>query len=61
MDHEKTELWDYIIDNGFASDETLRIITSINGYSIETLNDILYATTGYRSLEQIEGEGEGAK
>lgn len=47
--------WDYLIDNGIASEDTLRVITSINGYNIDTLNDVLYATTGYRSLEQIEG------
>ncbi len=46
--------WDYLIDNGIASEDTLQVITSINGYNIDTLNDVLYATTGYRSLEQIE-------
>ena len=51
---DRLELWDYLRDNEIVSEETLRVVTSINGYSVETLNDILYATTGYRSLEQIE-------
>lgn len=57
MNIDITKLWDYIIENDIASEETLKIITSINGYNIETLNDVLYATTGYRSLEQIKEHG----
>jgi hypothetical protein len=48
--------WDYLIDNEIASEETLKIITSVNGYSLDTLQDVLYATTGYRSFEQIDDE-----
>lgn len=54
MQNDITKLWDYILENEIASEETLKVITSINGYNIETLNDVLYATTGYHSLEQIE-------
>jgi hypothetical protein len=50
------DIWSYLEDNGIVSLETLQVVTSINGYSEETLNDILYATTGYRSLEQLEEE-----
>lgn len=57
MNIDIAKLWDYIIENDIASEETLKIITSINGYNIETLNDVLYATTGYRSLEQIKEHG----
>lgn len=49
-------LWDYLLDNNIASEETLKVITSINGYNTETLEDVLYATTGYRNLEQLQGE-----
>lgn len=52
------ELWDKYIEYGICSEETLRVVTSINGYNEETMNDILYATTGYRSWEQYtESEG----
>ena len=55
MDKNISDLWDYLLDKGIVSEETLRVVTSINGYNIDTLEDVLYATTGYRSLEQIEG------
>ena len=51
-----SELWDYIIDNSLASEEALRLVTNINGYNEDTLNDVLYATTGYRDLEQLQNE-----
>lgn len=53
-DTATANLWDYLIGNGIASEDTLQVVTSINGYSVDTLNDVLYATTGYRSLEQAE-------
>lgn len=49
-------MWDWLIDMGIATHEELRLITDINGYCIETLNDVLYARTGYRDREQMEGE-----
>ena len=48
------ELWQNILDEGIASEETLQVITSINGYSVETLNDVLFAVTGYRDWEQYK-------
>jgi hypothetical protein len=58
MFEKENELYAYIIDNGIASEEALTLITNINGYSVETLNDVIYALTGYRSMEQLEGEEE---
>ena len=49
----KTALWDYLLDNGIASEEVLQVVTKINGFNLETLEDVLYATTGYRTLDQI--------
>lgn len=51
-------LWDKILEYGIATEETLEVITNINGYSIETLNDVIYCKTGYRTIEQYE-ESEG--
>lgn len=53
---EIEEMWDYIIDTGIATKDELVLVTCINGYTIETLNDVLYAKTGYRDMEQIKGE-----
>jgi hypothetical protein len=52
----KSDIWDYIIDNNLASEEALRLVTNINGYNEDTLNDVIYSTTGYRDLEQLKNE-----
>ena len=49
-------IWDELIDMGIATENELQLVTSINGYNEETLNDIIYARTGYRSLEQLKNE-----
>ncbi len=56
MFNRENEIWDYILERGIATEETLKVVTSINGYSEEALNDLLYAVTGYRYMEQIEDE-----
>lgn len=43
-----------LIDEGIVGEETLSCLISINGYNVETLNDILYWATGYKTLEQYE-------
>lgn len=48
------EYWNYLINNGIATEEELQLVTSINGYNEDTLNDVLYVRTGYRSIEQME-------
>jgi hypothetical protein len=45
--------WDRLLKMG-VSEETLRIVTDINGYNEEALKDILYAAFGYRDFDQIE-------
>lgn len=52
------QYWNELIENGVCSEETLNVVTSINGYTIDTLDDVLYAVTGYRSWEQYTGEDE---
>ena len=50
--------WDYLIEYNYVSEDTLKVITSINGYNQETINDVIYATTGYRDIEQLTGSDE---
>ena len=50
--------WDFLIDNGIVSEDALRLVTNINGYSEDTLNDVLYCQTGNRSVEQYCAENE---
>ena len=56
MNTEINKLWDMLILHNLATEETLKIITSINGYTLKTLNDVLYAVTGYRSMDQYLAE-----
>lgn len=46
------QMWDRLLDMG-VSEQTLQIVTDINGYNEEAMLDILYAHTGYRNFEQI--------
>lgn len=50
----KEKIWDYIIEKEIATDEELKLVTCINGYNEDSLNAIIYARTGYHSIEQIE-------
>ena len=49
------EQWDILLGLGI-SEESLQLVTDINGYSTDVLEDILYATQGYRSFDQLEEE-----
>jgi hypothetical protein len=46
----------FFITFGIATEKEIMLVTKINGFSVETMNDILYVRTGYRSIEQIEDE-----
>ena len=50
----KEQMWDYLKEVVGVSEETLQVVTNINGYSEETMCDILYVVTGYRSFDQLE-------
>ena len=52
---EVGNLWDTLLSLGISED-TLQIITSINGYNEDTLNNVLYARFGYRDLKQMQEE-----
>lgn len=50
-------IWDTIVRNNIATDKELDLITDINGHSTETLNDVIYARTGYQDIIQyLESE-----
>lgn len=52
--NELDEYFDFLVDNCIATEEEIKLVTSINGYNETALNDILYARTGYRSIEQYK-------
>ena len=47
---EKQEI---LINQFGVSQETIDMVTNINGTHEETFNDILYVASGYRSFEQL--------
>ena len=58
INDEFNEYCDYLIECGIATEDEIQLVTTINGFTIETLDDILYARTGYRTLEQYKDDIE---
>lgn len=52
------ELFDNLIDMGFFTEDELVLVTNINGSTVDTLNDCIYARYGYRSFEQMVNEDD---
>jgi len=50
-----------IIDYSIATDEEIELVTSLNGYTGETLDDIVYVRTGYQDLEEFKNHLKGTK
>lgn len=53
---EVTKIFNYLIDYNYFTFEELQLLTNINGYSVETLNDAIYSRYGYRDFNQLIGE-----
>lgn len=49
----KDEMLDILRDYEIVSEETITVVVNINGYTEDTMLDILYATTGFRNFEQL--------
>lgn len=56
MDSTESKIWDLIESLGIATEDEMRLVTDINGYSPESLMDIVYARAGLRSLKQVADE-----
>jgi len=41
-----SEKYDYLVENEIATEKEINLVTCINGYKEETLDDILYVRTG---------------
>tara|TARA_R110002020_G_scaffold28130_2_gene89878 strand:+ start:209 stop:376 length:168 start_codon:yes stop_codon:yes gene_type:complete len=48
------KFFDKLIEYGIATEEEIKLVTNINGWNLESFNDILYSRTGFRTLEQYE-------
>lgn len=53
-DYDVADMWDMLQDMYGVSEETLQIITAINGYSTDTMEDVLYAVAGLNSFDQVD-------
>lgn len=43
----------FLEEEGVATWEEIDLVTKINGYNLETINDIIYVRTGCRDYEQL--------
>jgi hypothetical protein len=46
-------LWDFLTENKIVTEDEIQLVTDIAGYKEEIMLDILFARTGYRSIDQI--------
>ena len=49
---ELDEQFNYLVNYEICTEEEMKLVTSINGYNEESVNDILYVREGYRYMEQ---------
>ena len=56
MDKTIDEVRDLLIEYGVATQEELELVTCINGYNMDTMNNVIYARTGYRDIDQLTEE-----
>lgn len=49
---ELNEIYDYFVEYGIATEEEIQLVTDINGWNEDTFNDILFARSEYRDMEQ---------
>lgn len=47
------EMWNTLLEMG-VNEEVLSVVTAINGYNEESMEDILYVKFGYRSFDQLD-------
>jgi len=48
------DAWDYLVECMGVSEDTLKVVSSINGHSLDTYESVLYVISGYRSFDQLE-------
>ena len=46
------EMWGTLLDLG-VSEQTLQVVTDINGYNEQSMKDILYSVTGYNDFDEL--------
>ena len=53
------KIYDFIVYNNIATEKEVNLVTCINGYNKEALNNIIYARVGYHDMQQaLQSEPE---
>ena len=47
------EIFNFLTENQFFTDEELILLCCINGHSVDTLNSAIYARYGFRNIEGL--------
>lgn len=53
FEYDEGTIWDILIDCGITTEQELILVTTICGYTVDTLNSVLYVRTGYRDIPQF--------
>lgn len=53
LENQLDYIHDEIVQRGIATEEEVKLVTCINGYSKQTLDDIVWVRTGYQSINQL--------
>lgn len=46
------EAWRFLVEECLIAEQTLTVVTCLNGYTLDTLNDVARCLTGY-DVEQL--------
>ena len=60
VDYEDAnQVWDFLVASGYFTEAELELVTCLNGFRLDVLNDCIFVRFGYRSLQQmLEAEAE---
>ena len=57
MEEKVMRYWDFMVDEGIATNEEIGLAIALCGKNLYTMQSILFVRTGYRDLDQyIEDE-----
>lgn len=52
------DIYELMIEYNIATEEEINLVTCINGYNIESLEDIIFVRTGYHNIDDCLMETE---
>ena len=53
--------WDYLVEKGIATEAELQLVTDIEGYNMDALDDVVNARTEWHSVQQLREEDENTE